>query len=93
MEERMLGRHVYRVVSADGGPWKVKKDGEDEARGERGGRSEAIAFACELAAADEPSKVVIESGDGTVAEEHVFGVDQGQLVDDLMPDGTRIRGG
>jgi hypothetical protein len=93
MEERMLGRHVYRVVAADGGAWAVRKDGEDRARGRRQGRDEAVAYASELAQADEPSKVVIENGDGTVDEERVFGVDEGQLVSDTMPDGTRIRGG
>jgi hypothetical protein len=93
MEELMLGRHVYRVAATDGGAWTVRKDGEEKARGERGGRSDAVALACELAQADEPSKVVVENGDGTVAEERVFGVDQGQLVDDTMPDGTHIRGG
>ena len=93
MEDRMLGRHVYRVTPRDGNAWVVRKDGEDKARGERGARSEALDFACQLAAADEPSKVVVENGDGTVAEEHVFGIDQGQLVDDTMPDGTRIQSG
>jgi Uncharacterized protein conserved in bacteria (DUF2188) len=89
----MLGRHVYRVKPKDDSAWTVRKDGEDAARGERGRRREAIDFACELAAADEPSKVVVENDDGTIAEERVFGVDQGQLVDDTMPDGTRIQGG
>ena len=87
----MLGRHVYRIAPKDETNWTVRKDGEDETRGERDGRSAAFDFACELAAADQPSKVVVENGDGTIAEERVFGIDQGQLVDDALPEGTRSR--
>jgi hypothetical protein len=36
-----------------------------------------VQLACALAAADEPSKVVIENGDGTLADERVFGTDAG----------------
>jgi hypothetical protein len=88
MEDEMLGRHVYRVTPKDEGNWTVRKDGEDRTRGQRGGRNEAVDFACKLAADDEPSKVVVENGDGTVAEEKVFGIDEGQLVDGMLPEGT-----
>ena len=90
----MLGRHVYRVVpKAEGGSgaWTVRKDGEDGERGKRRSRQEAVDLACQLASGDEPSKVVVENGDGTVAEEKVFGIDQGLLVDDTLPEGTRSK--
>jgi len=40
-------------------------------------REAAVAIACALAATDEPSKVVIDNPDGTIAEERVFGTDKG----------------
>ena len=73
----MLGRHVYRV-QADEGRWRVIKEGENAARGEFGPHEEAVAEACRLAEADKPSRVTIESGDGTVAEERLFGADLSQ---------------
>ena len=82
----MLGRHVYRVTPNPHGAWTVRKDGEDGNRGERRSRQDALDFACDLAAQDEPSKVVVESGDGKIEEERVFGVDQGQLVEGSLPD-------
>jgi uncharacterized protein DUF2188 len=91
MEDDMLGRHVYRVKPKDENNWTVLKDGEDATRGERRRRNEAVDFACELAAADEPSKVVVERGDGTIDEERVFGIDQGQLVDGLLPENTQSK--
>lgn len=87
----MLGRHVYRITPKDENSWTVRKDGEDGTRGERSDQRAAVEFACQLAADDQPSKVVVENGDGTIAEERVFGIDQGQLVDDTLPEGTRSR--
>lgn len=70
----MLGRHVYRVHPIGAG-WTVTKDGEDHPRGEFPGREEAIAEAVRLAGFDEPAKVTVDSGDGTIAEEWLFGSD------------------
>jgi hypothetical protein len=70
----MLGRHVYRVHSTEKG-WTVTKEGEDQPRGEFFGREEAIAKAVTLAESDQPAKVVIDNGDGTIAEEWLFGAD------------------
>ena len=70
----MLGRHVYRVNRADD-HWIVTKEGEDNARGEFTGREEAIAAAVRMAESDEPAKVMIENGDGTIANEWLFGTD------------------
>ena len=72
----MLGRHVYRVTErAD--EWIVRKDGEAAARGARPDRAAALAYACALAAVDEPSRVVVETAEGTLADERVFGTDPG----------------
>ncbi len=70
----MLGRHVYRVhPSGDG--WIVTKEGEEPSRGEFASREEAIAAAVRAAEFDEPAKVMIENGDGTIANEWLFGAD------------------
>jgi hypothetical protein len=70
----MLGRHVYRVHPTDEG-WTVTKEGEDQPRVLFAGREEAIAAAVRLAEADEPAKVTVDNGDGTLAEEWLFGND------------------
>ncbi|MBO0736361.1 MAG: DUF2188 domain-containing protein [Alphaproteobacteria bacterium] len=70
----MLGRHVYRVHRTETG-WSLIKEGEDRARSEFAGREEAIAEAVRLAGLDEPAKVTIDNGDGTIAEEWLFGAD------------------
>jgi uncharacterized protein DUF2188 len=70
----MLGRHVYRVHPTDQG-WTVTKEGEDHPRVRFAGREEAIAEAVRLAGSDEPAKVTVDNGDGTVAEEWLFGSD------------------
>jgi len=75
----MLGRHVYRVHPVGAG-WTVTKDGEDHPRGEFPGREEAIAEAVRLAGLDEPAKVTVDNGNGTIAEEWLFGSD---LVSEL----------
>ena len=75
----MLGRHVYRVRPIDGG-WGVQKDGEAELRARFTGRGEAIAEAERLARSDEPAKIVVDEGNGTIAEERLFGLD---LIDKL----------
>jgi Uncharacterized protein conserved in bacteria (DUF2188) len=71
----MLGRHVYRVSPGQNGEWRAHKDGEPKARGSRASRDQAAQLACELAAQDEPSKVVVEEGGGTIADERLFGAD------------------
>jgi hypothetical protein len=73
----MLGRHVYRVSPTPAGVWSIVKEGETEARDSRDTRERAVELACALAAADEPSKVVVENTDGTLADERVFGTDVG----------------
>lgn len=71
----MLGRHVYRVRPRGSGEWGVHKDGEPASRVSRPSRERAMQLACELAARDEPSKVVVEEGTGAIAEERLFGAD------------------
>ncbi|MBV9858569.1 MAG: DUF2188 domain-containing protein [Alphaproteobacteria bacterium] len=75
----MLGRHVYRVHSEDG-RWTVLKEGEDRPRGTFVNRSEAVSEAARLAGSDQPSKVVIDNGDGTLGEEQLFGADPGENI-------------
>jgi Uncharacterized protein conserved in bacteria (DUF2188) len=70
----MLGRHVYRVHRTEEG-WIVTKEGEDRPRAGFSGREEAIAEAVRLAGLDEPAKVTVDNGDGTIAEEWLFGTD------------------
>jgi len=53
----------------------VTKEGEREPRAEFRGREEAIADAVRLAGSDEPAKVTVDNGDGTIAEEWLFGSD------------------
>jgi hypothetical protein len=76
----MLGRHVYRVTPV-GEAWRVQKDGEGAPRGSWNSREAAVSAACAFAAKDEPSKVTVENGDGTLADERAFGVDPGESVD------------
>jgi hypothetical protein len=70
----MLGRHIYRVHQTEQG-WTVTKEGEDRPRDGFRSREEAIAEAVRLAGSDEPAKVTIDNGDGTIAEEWLFGTD------------------
>ena len=70
----MLGRHVYRVHPTEQG-WTVTKEGEDHLRDGFSGRKEAIAEAVRLAGSDKPANVTIDNGDGTIAEEWLFGTD------------------
>ena len=70
----MLGRHVYRVHPTEQG-WTVTKEGEHHPRGGYPGREEAIAEAVRLAESDTPAKVTVDNGDGTLAEEWLFGSD------------------
>lgn len=70
----MLGRHVYRVHPTEQG-WTVTKEGEDHPRAGFAGREEAIAEAVRLAGSDEPAKVTVDNGDGTITAEWLFGRD------------------
>jgi hypothetical protein len=70
----MLGRHVYRVHPTEQG-WTVTKEGEDHPRSGFQDREQAIAEAVRLAESDEPAKVTVDNGDGTIAEEWLFGTD------------------
>lgn len=78
----MLGRHAYRVHPGDAGRWTVTKEGEDNPRGSFDSRDAALAEACRLAEADEPSRVTIDDGDGIILEERLFGAD---LSQELQP--------
>ena len=78
----MLGRHVYRVHPADDN-WAVLKEGEPNPRGSYARREEALAEACRLADADQPSRVTVDNGDGLILEEQLFGND---LSDELNGD-------
>jgi hypothetical protein len=78
---KMLGRHVYRVHASDG-RWSVTKEGEDQPR-EFVGRDAALAEARRLADADQPSRVVVDNGDGILLEEELFGSDLSQELDPL----------
>lgn len=70
----MLGRHVYRVHPTNDG-WTVTKEGEDRPRAGFAGREDAIAEAVRLAGSDEPAKVTVDNGDGTIIGEWLFGSD------------------
>jgi len=70
----MLGRHVYRVHRVETG-WVVVKEGEEHPRGEYSERQQAISDAVRFAEANEPAKVTIETGNGTIANEWLFGAD------------------
>jgi hypothetical protein len=76
----MLGRHVYRV-HLGGARWSVTKEGEPQPRGSFAGRQEALAEACRLAQADQPSRVTVDDGDGIIVEERLFGADLSQEID------------
>jgi Uncharacterized protein conserved in bacteria (DUF2188) len=76
----MLGRHVYRVHLGEG-RWSVMKEGESEPRGAFGRREEALAEACRLAQADQPSRVSVDDGDGIIVEERLFGADLSEELD------------
>lgn len=71
----MLGRHVYRVSPQADGGWSVQKEGEPAARGSQPTREAAVRQASELAAQDEPSRLVVEDPAGTIADERLFGAD------------------
>jgi Uncharacterized protein conserved in bacteria (DUF2188) len=73
-DEVMLGRHAYRVHSTAQG-WTVTKEGESRPRPEFSEREKAIAEAVRLAGSDEPAKVTVDNGDGTITEEWLFGSD------------------
>ncbi len=71
----VLGRHVYRVRPLASQGWSVQKEGEVAARGRWPTREAAMRQAWDLAAADEPSKLVVEDPAGTIADERLFGAD------------------
>ena len=75
MGSAMLGRHVYRVVPRDRGRWCVEKEGEKVERGQWPTREEAMRQACDFAARDLPSKVVLEAAGGVLVVERLFGED------------------
>ncbi|MBX6366766.1 MAG: DUF2188 domain-containing protein [Rhodospirillales bacterium] len=71
----MLGRHVYRITPDEEGLWVVSKDGVTAPLGRKDTRDEALRLACDLAERDQPSRVVVEPGDGTISEERTYGAD------------------
>ena len=78
----MLGRHVYRIHPLAEG-WTITKEGETQPYGEFAARDEAMAQACRLADNDQPSRVVVDNGDGAILEEHLFGSDLSEEFDTL----------
>lgn len=76
----MLGRHIYRVHPAEN-RWTVIKEGETGPRADFDGRDEAMAEACRLAQADQPSKVIVDDGGGIIQEEQLFGSDLSEAID------------
>jgi len=73
----MLGRHVYRV-HPNGERWVVIKEGETEKGRDFASRNEAVAAALRLASGDQPSRVIVDNGDGIILEERLFGSDISQ---------------
>ena len=88
----MLGRHVYRVVPLAGGGWSVEKEGEAAPRGRWPSREAATGKARELAAADEPSRLVVEEPAGTIVDERLFGADTALEVERLGEDAPPPKG-
>lgn len=76
----MLGRYVYRVHPAEA-RWTISKDGENHSRGDFGSREEALREACRLAEADQPSRVIVDNGDGVILDEQLFGSDLSEELD------------
>jgi Uncharacterized protein conserved in bacteria (DUF2188) len=72
----MLGHHVYRVYP-DGEEWTVTKEGDSRLRAKFDDRDQAM----RLARTDQPAKVRIDKGDGTIAEERVIGRDDSDALD------------
>jgi hypothetical protein len=58
----------------------VNKGGEDHPRADFPGRDDAIAEAVRLAEADEPAKIIIDNGAGTITDDWLFAAD---FVDEL----------
>ncbi|MGH7089001.1 MAG: DUF2188 domain-containing protein [Stellaceae bacterium] len=81
----MLGRHVYRVRPTARGDWQVLKEGEAGAQGTFRTQDEAVAAAERLATAGEPSRLVIEAGNGALADERLYGKDDAAILDDEPP--------
>ena len=75
----MLGRHVYRVHPTEQG-WTVTKEGEDHPRSGFPDREQAIAEAVRLAESDEPAKVTVDTGDGTIVD---------GFINNVVASGTR----
>jgi hypothetical protein len=75
MEGTMLGRHVYRLSQRTDESWSLAKDGETGERGRWRSREEAMRQACEAAARDLPSKIVVEQAGGILVDERLFGDD------------------
>jgi uncharacterized protein DUF2188 len=76
----MLGRHVYRVHPVEA-RWTVTKEGDTGPHRDFGNREEAVKEACRLAEADQPSRVIVDDGDGVISDEHLFGSDLSQELD------------
>jgi hypothetical protein len=81
----MLGRRVYRVRPLETGGWTIEKEGESGERGRRASERDAVAWAEELAAGDEPSRLVIEGTGGVIVTERLFGKDDASALDDRSP--------
>jgi hypothetical protein len=58
----------------------VTKEGEDRSRACFGDRDQAVIEAMRLARSDQPAKVRIDNGDGSIAEERVIGRDSSDAL-------------
>jgi hypothetical protein len=87
----MLGRHVYRVRPLETGGWQVHKEGEETGRGTRRSQRDAVTLAEQLAAGDEPSRIVVEDERGAIVEERLFGEDDTAAIGDPAPPGDARR--
>ena len=81
----MLGRHVYRVRPLETGGWQVEKEGEEAGRGIRRTQGDAVILAEQLAAGDEPSRIVVEDEGGAIVEERLIGEDDTAALGDPTP--------
>lgn len=81
----MLGRHVYRVTPLATAGWQVRKEGEEAGRGTRRTRTDAVALAETLAAADQPSRLIVEDEGGVILDERLYGADGAATPGDDTP--------
>ena len=70
---RRRGADSVYHVEPKGEDWQVRKEGAERASGVYGTKKEAIAAGRGLAQKNEPSRLVIHGGDGSVQRKHSYG--------------------